>query len=122
MYPIMTLSSFEGELYRSAFALKGHRLGNALSSFQRSLFLQPNPYLDASDSFQLPSADVLSSQGNGDFTLSHEPCQASLATFSVATTAQAFQPPRQRFNQAQFSKAKELDASVRTQLPTLLRL
>src|ERR1044071_3119629 len=92
MYPMMTLASFEAELYRSAFALKGHLLGHALSSFQRSLLLQPNPYLDASDSFQLPSADVLSSQGNGDFTSSHEPCQASPATFSAASAARTFQP------------------------------
>ena len=61
-------------------ALKGHLLGHALSSFQRSL-LQPNPDLDAPDSFQLPSGDVLSSQGNGDFTVSHRPCQASLRNF-----------------------------------------
>ena len=78
MYPMMTLSSFEAELYRSAFALKGHLLGHALSSFQRSLLLQTNPDLDAPDSFRLPSADVLSSQGNGDFNLSHSLCQARI--------------------------------------------
>jgi len=75
MYPMMTLASFEAELYRSAFALKGHLLGHALSSFQRSLSLQTNPYLDVSDSSQLPSDDSLSPQGNGDFTLSHVRCQ-----------------------------------------------
>ena len=41
---------------------------------------------------QLPSVDVLSSQGNGDFTLSHKPCQASPATFSVVAAAQALKP------------------------------
>ena len=30
MYPMMTLSSFEAELYRSASALKVHLLGHAL--------------------------------------------------------------------------------------------
>ena len=85
MYPIMTLSSFEAELYRSAVALKGHLLGHALSSFQRSLSLQPNPDLDAPDSSQLPSGDVLSSQGNGDFTSSHSPCQARQSLMRLAT-------------------------------------
>ena len=70
-------------------ALKGHLLGHALSSFQRSLLLQPNPNLDVQDSFRLPSGDDLSSQGNGDFTASYRPCQASLATFSIATATQA---------------------------------
>ena len=82
---MMTLASFEAELYRSAFALKGHLLGHALSSFQRSLLLQPNPDLDAPDSFQLPSADVLSSQGNGDFNSSHSLCQARQSLMRLAT-------------------------------------
>ena len=45
-------------------ALKGHLLGHALSSFQRSLPIQPNPDLDAPDSFQLPSGVYFSPQAN----------------------------------------------------------
>ena len=77
----MTLSSFEAKLYRSAFALKGHLLGHALSSFQRSLLLQPKLNLDAQASFWLPSADALSSQGNGDFTSSRKPLSSELRNF-----------------------------------------
>src|SRR5215207_4605073 len=91
MYPIMTLSSFVRELYRSASALKGHFLGHALSSFQRSLPL-PNPDLDALDSFRLPSVDDLSSQGNGDFNSSHPLCQARQSLTRPAT----FRCPRRR--------------------------
>src|SRR5919199_1653200 len=73
---MMTLASFVARALSLRVALKGHLLGHALSSFQRSLPLQPNPDLDAPDSFRLPSADDLSSQGNGDFSLSHPLCQA----------------------------------------------
>ena len=105
---MMTLASFEAELYRSAFALKGHLLGHALSSFQRSLLLQPKPDLDAQDPFQLPSADVLSSQGNGDSTSSHEPCQASFATFSVAIAARAFSAPAAASHASSILKGEEV--------------
>jgi|1185.fasta_scaffold1250690_1 hypothetical protein len=80
----MTLSSFEAELYRSASLSKVISWDTLYLVFKDRFLLQPKPDLDAQDSFRLPSADVLSSQGNGDFTVSHEPCQASLATFSIA--------------------------------------
>ena len=89
-------------------ALKGHFLGHALSSFQRSLLLQPKPDLDVQDSFRLPSVDVLSSQGNGDFTVSLEPCQASFATFSIAIAAQAFQPGRSVSHASSVLKGEEV--------------
>src|SRR5918997_3560585 len=110
MYPIMTLSSFEAELYRSASLSKVISWDTLYLVFKDRFLLQPKPDLDAQDSFWLPSGDVLSSQGNGDFTVSHKPCQASFTTFSVAIATQAFQPGPQRLTQAQFSKAKRLDA------------
>jgi hypothetical protein len=82
MYPIMTLSSFEAELYRSASLSKVISWDTLYLVFKDRFLLQPNPDLDAPDSFQLPSGDVLPSQGNGDFTSSHEPCQASPRNFS----------------------------------------
>jgi hypothetical protein len=116
----MTLSSFEAELYRSASLSKVISWDTLYLVFKDRFLLQPKPNLDAQASFQLPSGDVLSSQGNGDFTVSRRPCQASLATFSVATAARAFEG-RRRITQTRFSKAKRLDASFVTQLPTLLR-
>ena len=92
MYPIMTLSSFVRELYRSASLSKVISWDTLYLVFKDRFLLQPKPDLDAQDSFWLPLGDVLSSQGNGDFTASHEPCQASPATFSVAIAAQAFKP------------------------------
>src|SRR5215218_10049902 len=92
MYPIMTLSSFEAELYRSASLSKVISWDTLYLVFKdRFLLLQPKPDLDAQDSFRLPSDDALSSQGNGDFTVRPQPCQASPATFSIAVAAQAFQ-------------------------------
>jgi hypothetical protein len=90
MYPMMTLSSFEAELYRSASLSKVISWDTLYLVFKDRFLLQPKPDLDVQDSFQLPSGDVLSSQGNGDFTVSHQPCQASPATFSIAVAAQAF--------------------------------
>ena len=92
MYPIMTLSSFAAELYRSASLSKVISWDTLYLVFKDRFLLQPKPDLDAQDSFWLPLADDLSSQGNGDFTVSHEPCQGSFAIFSVAIAAQAFQP------------------------------
>jgi hypothetical protein len=90
----MTLSSFEAELYRSASLSKVISWDTLYLVFKDRFLLQPKPDLDAQDSFRLPSVDALSSQGNGDFTVSHEPCQASLATFSIAIAAWAFPPGR----------------------------
>jgi len=53
-------------------------------------------------------SDALSSQGNGDFTLSHEPCQASFATFLVAIAAQAFQPGSSASRKLKPQKAEEV--------------
>src|SRR5215211_3465171 len=94
MYPIMTLSSFAAELYRSASLSKVISWDTLYLVFKDRFLLQPKPDLDVQDSFWLPSVDVLSSQGNGDFTVTQEPCQASFATFSIAIVAQAFQPSR----------------------------
>src|ERR1044072_4657350 len=118
MYPIMTLSSFEAELYRSASLSKVISWDTLYLVFKDRFLVQPKPDLDVQDSAQLPSVDFLSSQGTGDFTSSHEPCQASPAAFSIAVATQASQHRPQRLTQAQFSKAKELDASSTTQLPT----
>jgi hypothetical protein len=115
----MTLSSFEAELYRSASLSKVISWDTLYLVFKDRFLLQPKPDLDFQDSFWLPSVDVLSSQGNGDFTVSHEPCQASFATFSVAIAAQAFQPGSSITRKPYSHKAKGLDASVTTQLPTL---
>ena len=76
--PMMTLSSFEyAALYRASVALKGHPLGHALSSFQRSLPLSANPDLDARDSFRLPSGGNLSPQANGDFNSGRAPLSSA---------------------------------------------
>lgn len=80
----MTLSSFEAELYRSASLSKVISWDTLYLVFKDRFLLQPKPDLDAQDSFWLPSGDDLSSQGNGDFTVTHEPCQASFATFLIA--------------------------------------
>src|SRR5215204_5143107 len=92
MYPIMTLSSFEQSFIAPLSLSKVISWDTLYLVFKDRFLLQPKPDLDAQDSFQLPSVDVLSSQGNGDFTSSDEPCQASFTTFSVAIAAQAFQP------------------------------
>src|SRR5829696_10073327 len=85
MYPIMTLSSFAAELYRSALLSKVISWDTLYLVFKDRFLLQPKPDLDAQDSFQLPSGDVLSSQGNGDFTSSHSPCQARQSLMRLAT-------------------------------------
>jgi hypothetical protein len=84
----MTLSSFEAELYRSASLSKVISWDTLYLVFKDRFLLQTNPDSDASDSLELPLVDVLSSQGNGDFTSSRKPCQASPATFSVAAVMQ----------------------------------
>src|SRR5947209_14198969 len=75
---MMTLSSFEyAALYRARVALKGHLLGHALSSFQRSLPISANPDLDVWDSFRLPSGGYLSPQANGDSNSSRAPLSSA---------------------------------------------
>ena len=120
MYPMMTRLSFSTRALSLSVALKGHLLGHALSSFQRSLSLQPNPDLDAPDSFQLPSADSLSSQGNGDFTSSHSLCQARQSLMRPAT----YRCLRRRLLTVASSSQTRgaLDASVKTPLPVLSKL
>jgi len=75
MYPMMTLSSFVRELYRSTSPSKVISWDTLYLVFKDRFLSEPNPYLDASDSSQLPPDDSLSPQGNGDFTLSHARCQ-----------------------------------------------
>jgi hypothetical protein len=83
----MTLSSFVRELYRSASLSKVISWDTLYLVFKDRFLLQPNPDLDAPDSFQLPSGDVLSSQGNGDFNSSHSLCQARQSLMRLATSS-----------------------------------
>src|SRR5947209_11979429 len=85
MYPMMTLSSFVRELYRSTSPSKVISWETLYLVFKDRFLSEPYPYLDASDSSQLPPDDSLSPQGNGDFTLSHARCQVRPASLLLAT-------------------------------------
>ena len=85
MYPIMTLSSFEAELYRSASLSKVISWDTLyLVFFVRFLLLSLFVFV-VLVSFWLFSADDLSSQGNGDFNSSPPLCQARQSLMRLAT-------------------------------------